>query len=120
MYTSGNIHMSFNFGEEIPIIKGVHQNQFYSYFGGLMHLVYDNLIVYCSLDPVLDIWYVILVIFMEIQWHLSTLKKEIWYAKFGLSNFGKTAVLVIYLYFMSIYAIICCPQAQGAIICVCI
>ena len=25
--------MSFKFGKEIPIIKGVHQNGFYSYFG---------------------------------------------------------------------------------------
>ena len=31
--------MSFDFGEEILIIKGVHQNEFYSYFGGFVHLV---------------------------------------------------------------------------------
>ena len=61
------MHMFFNFGEEILIIKGVHQNQFYSYFGGFMHLVCDNLIICCSLDPVLVIWYVVLVIFLEIQ-----------------------------------------------------
>ena len=45
----------------------VHQNQFYIYFGGFKHLVYYNLIVYCSLELGLVIWYVILVIFLEIQ-----------------------------------------------------
>ena len=55
--------MSFNFGEEIGIIKGVHQNGFYSYFGVFKHLDCYNLIVCCSLDPVLVTWYVILVIF---------------------------------------------------------
>ena len=55
MYPDGNMHMSFNFGEEILIIKGIHQNQFYIYFGGFKHLVCDNLIVYCSLDLVLVI-----------------------------------------------------------------
>ena len=33
------------------------------------------LIVCCSLDPVLAILYVILVIFLEIQWNFSKLKK---------------------------------------------
>ena len=66
--------MPFNFGEEIPIIKGVHQNQFYIYFGGFKHLVYGILIVCCSLDPVVVIWCVILVILLEIQWHLSKFK----------------------------------------------
>ena len=61
----GDMCMSFDFGEEIPIIKGVHQNGFYIYFGGFKYLVYYNLIVCCSLDPVLVIWYVILVIFCK-------------------------------------------------------
>ena len=56
------IYMSFDFGEEILIIKGVYQNGFYIYFCGFRHLVYYNLIVCYSLDPVLVIWYVILVI----------------------------------------------------------
>ena len=34
MFTKGNMHMSFDFGEEILIIKEVHQNQFFIYFGG--------------------------------------------------------------------------------------
>ena len=63
MYTDEDRHMLFNFGQEIPIVKGDHQNGFYSYFGGFKHLVCYNLIVCCSLHPVLVIWYVILVIF---------------------------------------------------------
>ena len=39
------IYMSFDFGEEILIIKGVYQNGFYIYFCGFRHLVYYNLIV---------------------------------------------------------------------------
>ena len=41
-------------------------------------MVYYNLIVCCSLHPVLVIWYVILVIFLEIQCNLSKLKKCFW------------------------------------------
>ena len=73
--------MSFNFAEEILIIKGVHQNGFYIYFGEFKCLVYYNLIVCCSLDPVLVIWYVI---FLEIQCYLSKLKSI-----FGMLNFGQ-------------------------------
>ena len=50
------MHISFNFGEEILIIKGAHQNLFYGYFGGFKHLVCYNLIVCCPLDPVLGIF----------------------------------------------------------------
>ena len=42
--------MLLNFGNEIQIIKGVHQSMLYSYFGGFKHLDYYNLIVCCSLD----------------------------------------------------------------------
>ena len=63
MITDGDVHMSLNFGEEILIIQGVHQNGFYSYFGEFKHLDCYNLIVCCSLDPVLVICYVIMVIF---------------------------------------------------------
>ena len=34
MFTDGDIQMSFNFGEEILIIKRIHQNWFYSYLVG--------------------------------------------------------------------------------------
>ena len=54
---------------------GIHQNGFYSYFGGFKHLDCYKLIVCHSLDPVLVIWYVILVIVLEIQWNFSKLKK---------------------------------------------
>ena len=63
MYTKGLMHMSFNSGEEILIIKGVHQNEFYDYFSGFKHLFCNNLIVYCSLHPDLVIWYVIWLFF---------------------------------------------------------
>ena len=69
MFTDGDMHMSFNFGEEIPIIKGS-PKWVLQLFGGFKHLVCYNLIVWCSLDPGLVIWYVILV-FFEIQWHFS-------------------------------------------------
>ena len=59
------MHMSFNYGEEISIIKGFHQNQFYIYFGRFKHLVYYDLIVCYSWHPVLVIWHVILVIFWK-------------------------------------------------------
>ena len=71
MYTDGDMQLSFICCEEILIIKRVHQNGFYIYFGGFKHLVYYNLIVCCSLHPVLVIWYVILDISLEIQWYLS-------------------------------------------------
>ena len=67
--------MSLNFGKEILIINDS-PNEFYSYIGGFKCLDRYNLIVCCSLDAVLVIWYVILVIFFsEIQWHFSKLKK---------------------------------------------
>ena len=67
--------MSFDSGEEILIIKEVHQNGFHIYFGGFKHLIYYNLIECYFLDPALVIWYVILVIFSNIQWYFSKLKK---------------------------------------------
>ena len=76
--------MSFNFGEEILIIKGS-PNGFYSYFGGFKHLDCYNIIVCCSLDPVWVISYVILVMFLDIQWNFSKLKKH----KFGTLNLGQ-------------------------------
>ena len=57
--------MPFNFGKEILIIKGFHQNGFYIYFGRFKHLDSYNLTVHCFVDPVLVIWYVILVIFWK-------------------------------------------------------
>ena len=33
-FPRGELHMSLNFGQDIQNIKGVHQNGFYSYFGG--------------------------------------------------------------------------------------
>ena len=55
VFNNENINMSFNFGGEILIIKEVHQNGVYIYFGGFKHLVCYNLIVCCLLVPVLVI-----------------------------------------------------------------
>ena len=57
MFTDGDMCISFNCSEEILINKGGSAKWFYSYFGGFKHLVCYNLIVCCSLDPVLVIWY---------------------------------------------------------------
>ena len=55
--------MLLKFGKEIGSIKEVHQNGFFFiYFGGFKHLDGYYLMVCCSLDPVLVIYYVILVI----------------------------------------------------------
>ena len=53
--------------------------------------------------------------FLQIQVFFSKLKKvSFGKSKLGHIKLGKTAVLVI---FMLIYAIACCPQAQGAFLC---
>ena len=78
-------------------------------------MVLYNLVLCYSLDPVLVIWHVILIIFLQNQVYFSKLKKvSFGKSKLGHVKLGKTAVLVI---FMIIYAIVSCPQAQGAIIC---
>ena len=53
--SKGELHMLLNFGQDIQAIKGVHQNGFYSYFGGFKHLDCYYLIACCSLGPVLVI-----------------------------------------------------------------
>ena len=75
MFTRENMHMSFDFSEEILIINQNSPKSVLYLFWWLKHLVYYNLIVCCSLDPVVVIWYVILVNFLEIQSYLSKLKK---------------------------------------------
>ena len=60
-------------------------------------------------------WHVTLIIFSQIQVFFSKLKKvSFGKSKLGHVKLGKTAVLVI---FMLIYAIACCAQAQGKILC---
>ena len=78
-----------------------------------------NLVLCYSLDPVLVIWHVTLIIFLQIQVIFSKLKKvSFGKSKLGYIKFGKTAVLVI---FMLIYVNLCnggCPQAQRTILCI--
>ena len=88
------------------LLTKIHQNQFFIYFYGFKLLVWYNLVLYYSLDPVLVIWHVTLIIFLQIQVIFSKLKK----VSFGKSKLGyikigvKTAVLVI---FMLIYVNLC-------------
>ena len=53
-------------------------------------IVLYNLVVCYSLDPVLVIWYVILIIFLQIQVYFSKLKKvSFGKSKLGYENWGK-------------------------------
>ena len=68
-------------------------------------MVLYNLVLYYSLDPVLVIWHVTLIIFLQIQVFFSKLKKvSFGKSKLGHIKLGKTAVLVI---FMLIYVNLC-------------
>ena len=66
VFHNGNMGVPFDFGKEILIIQEFTKMGF-SYFGGFMHLVCDNLIVYYSLVPVLVIWYAILGFFWKLN-----------------------------------------------------
>ena len=68
------LHLPFDFGKDISITK-IHQNQFFIYFYGFKLLVLYNLVLCYSLDPVLVIWHVTLIIFLQIQVYFSKLKK---------------------------------------------
>ena len=48
------------------------------YFYGFKLLVVYNLVLCYSLDPVLVIWHVILIIFLQIQVYFSQLKSKFW------------------------------------------
>ena len=107
--------LSFNLVTIFKLLTKNHQNQFFIYFYGLKFLVLYNLVLCYSLDPVLVIWHVTLIIFLQIQVYFSKLTKvSFGKSKLGHGELGKTAVPVI---FMLIYVIVCCPHVQGAIIC---
>ena len=64
-----------------------------------------NLVLCHSLDPVLVIWHVTLIIFLQIQVYFSKLKKvSFGKSKLGHVKLGKPAILVI---FMLIYVNLC-------------
>ena len=75
-------------------------------------MVWYNLVLCYSLKPVLVIWHVILIIFLQIQVYFSKLKKgSFGKSKLGYVKLGKTAVLVI---FMLIYVNLCnCLLSPG-------
>ena len=62
----------------------IHQNYFFIYFYGFKPLVWYNLVLCYSLDPVLVIWHVTLIIFLQNQVFFSKLKK----ISFGKSKLG--------------------------------
>ena len=66
------------------ILTKIHQNQFFIYFYGFKLLVWYNLVLCYSLDPVLVIWHVTLIIFLQNQVVFSKLKK----VSFGKSKLG--------------------------------
>ena len=66
------------------LLTKIHQNQFFLYFYGFKLLVLYNLVLCYSLDPVLVIWHVTLIIFLQIQIFFSKLKK----VSFGKSKLG--------------------------------
>ena len=79
------LHLSFDFGNYISI---TYQNspkiRFFIYFYGFKLLVWYNLVLCYSLDPVLVIWHVTLIIFLQNQVFFSKLKK----ISFGKSKLG--------------------------------
>ena len=66
------------------LLTKIHQNQFFLYFYGFKLLVLYNLVLCYSLDPVLVIWHITLIIFLQIQVFFSKLKK----VSFGKSKLG--------------------------------
>ena len=66
------------------LLTKIHQNWFFIYFYGFKLLVWYNLVLCYSLDPVLVIWHVTLIIFLQNQVFFSKLKK----ISFGKSKLG--------------------------------
>ena len=50
------------------LLTKIHQNQFFLYFYGFKLLVWYNLVLCYSLDPVLVIWHVTLIIFCKFKY----------------------------------------------------
>ena len=66
------------------ILTKIDQNQFFIYFYGFKFLVWYNLVLCYSLDPVLVIWHVTFIIFLQNLIVFSKLKK----VSFGKSKLG--------------------------------
>ena len=79
------LHLSFNFGNNILInYQNSPKSVFFLYSYGFKLLVWYNVVLCYSLDPVLVIWHVTLIIFLQIQIFFSKLKK----VSFGKSKLG--------------------------------
>ena len=59
---------SFNFGNDILTTYQNSPKSVFIYLYGFKHLVLYNLVVCYSLDPLLVIWYVILIIFLQFKY----------------------------------------------------
>ena len=70
------LHMSFDFGNYILITYQNSPKLVFIYFYGFKLLVWYNLVLCYSLDPVLVIWHVTLIIFSQNQVFFSKLKKN--------------------------------------------
>ena len=66
------------------LLTKIDQNQFFIYFYGFKLLVWYNLVLCYSLDPVLVIWHVTFIIFLQNLIVFSKLKK----VSFGKSKLG--------------------------------
>ena len=66
------------------LLTKIDQNQFFIYFYGFKFLVWYNLVLCYSLDPVLVIWHVTFIIFSQNLIVFSKLKK----VSFGKSKLG--------------------------------
>ena len=76
--------MSFDFSNYILITYQNSPKLVFIYFYGFKLLVWYNLVLCYSLDPVLVIWHVTLIIFLQNQVFFSKLKK----ISFGKSKLG--------------------------------
>ena len=78
------LHMSFDFGKHILITYQNSPKSVFYYFYGFKLLVWYNLVLCYSLGPVLVIWHVTFIIFLQNQVVFSKLKK----VSFGKSKLG--------------------------------
>ena len=107
------LHLPFDFGKDILITYQNSPKSVFYLFLWVQALVLYNLVLCYSLHPVLVIWHVTLIIFLQNQVYFSKLKKvSFGKSKLGRVKLGKTAVLVI---FMLIYFNLCNCQLSPSL-----
>ena len=70
------------------LLTKIHQNQFFLYFYGFKLLVWYNLVLCYSLDPVLVIWHVTLIIILQNHVIFSKCKKVSFGVQIGSYKIG--------------------------------